>query len=81
MSRILVTHRGWFGLCPVYIGNAKDEEPFLEPVHWVLAWLLWVSAWMYEMAFLSCELMGVEAGDYKISAVKRLDKPFFIEVD
>lgn len=27
------THRGWFGICPVYIGDLDTEIPCLTPLH------------------------------------------------
>ena len=81
MRRVMLTHSGWFGLCPVYIGDAKSEEPFLDPRHWSLEWLLWLSLWFFELAFMSCEQMGVEPPGFKVHSVERLKRPIWIEVE
>lgn len=31
MNRVALTHRGWFGLCPVYVGDINSDEPFIDP--------------------------------------------------
>lgn len=30
---VTFTHKGWFGLCPVYIGDINTEGPCLDPRH------------------------------------------------
>jgi hypothetical protein len=29
------THKGWLGICPVYIADTFTEEPTIEPRHWM----------------------------------------------
>ena len=37
------THRGWFGICPILIGNLHTECPCVQPINrWVVP-LFWVS--------------------------------------
>lgn len=36
---ITYTHKGWFGLCPVYVGNLDGGAVELEARHWTLEWL------------------------------------------
>jgi hypothetical protein len=48
---ITFTHKGWFGLCPVYIGDINTEGPCLDPRHWSLSWLMPVSEAIFGMAF------------------------------
>lgn len=82
MSTVLITHRGWLGLCPVYIGDAKSPTPFIDPIHWSLGWLMWLSFWLFDLAALSLDFLGCEYIDgYKLSSVTRLDQPFYIEAD
>lgn len=28
---VMLTHKGWFGLCPVYISGAETGEPMVTP--------------------------------------------------
>ncbi len=29
-----LTHKGWFGICPVYIGGLESDAPLLLERHW-----------------------------------------------
>jgi len=37
---VIYTHKGWFGLCPVYFANLQSEAPTIDPRHWALGWLM-----------------------------------------
>ena len=37
------THKGWFGVCPVYLAEIETDAPLVEPRHWVFAPLFWFS--------------------------------------
>lgn len=50
MTSELLTHKGWLGLCPVYLGNLDSDGPLVEPRHWTLGWLLSLSLWLYDSA-------------------------------
>lgn len=43
MSELEWTHKGWFGLCPVYIAELDTDEPFIEPRHWLFEPLMFIS--------------------------------------
>lgn len=45
------THKGWLGLCPVYIGDLDSAGPVVEPRWRVLAWLMPVSEALFFVAF------------------------------
>lgn len=49
-----MTHKGWFGICPVHFGNLGTEAPAVEPRHWVFSPLLTISE---GMNFLHHEIM------------------------
>lgn len=51
------THKGWFGICPVYLADLHTQEPFVEERHGSLAWLLAISEIVYSICFLVMELM------------------------
>lgn len=42
-QRIVLTHKGWYGLCPVYIGALDSDEPIMGWRHWAAAPLFWIS--------------------------------------
>lgn len=31
----VLTHRGWFGVCPVYLGYIDSDAPLVVERHWV----------------------------------------------
>lgn len=43
------THKGWFGLCPVYIAETYTECPHLEPRYPFTEWLLDISEFMFNV--------------------------------
>lgn len=45
------THKGWFGICPVYLADLESDAPLIDPRHWVLAPLMWASEVMYAVVF------------------------------
>lgn len=47
-TEITFTHKGWLGLCPVYIADLESDCPTLEPRHWVFEPLLDFSTLMFQ---------------------------------
>lgn len=45
------TDKGWFGICPVYFAGLDTPAPVVDPRHWLLAPLMWVSEAMFSLAF------------------------------
>lgn len=45
------THKGWLGLCPIYLSGIDEEGPVVEPRWRVLAWLLPVSDAIFGICF------------------------------
>ncbi len=44
---ITVTHRGWFGFLPVYVGGVNTGCPMLIPRIPLTGWLITVSAFIF----------------------------------
>lgn len=42
------THKGWIGLCPVYIANPDSMGPDVEPRVPRTDWLLHLSLWLFD---------------------------------
>lgn len=57
MSTVTYTHRGFFGLCPVYFAELETEAPVVEPRHWVFLPLLFVSEALINTALLITSLV------------------------
>ncbi len=42
------THKGWIGLCPVYIANPDSQGPDVEPRLPCTDWLLGLSLFLFD---------------------------------
>jgi hypothetical protein len=51
-AEVIVTHKGWFGLCPVYLGNPDGEAPLVVERHITLLPLFILSEWMFQLVFM-----------------------------
>ena len=47
MGKEVFTHKGWIGICPVYIGDVDAEAPVIEERHIIFRPLLWFSTALY----------------------------------
>lgn len=43
-----MTHKGWFLLCPVYIGDIEEDIPFIDERHVVFRPLWWLSEFLFD---------------------------------
>ena len=43
----VLTHRGWFGICPVYLGDIDSPGPLVVARLWILEPLLTLSTWAF----------------------------------
>ncbi|MEY2689720.1 MAG: hypothetical protein RL375_3919 [Pseudomonadota bacterium] len=50
--QVTFTHKGWFGLCPVYFADLDRDSPMVEPRHWAWAPLMWLSEGAFSLAFM-----------------------------
>lgn len=66
MQRIIFTHRGWLGLCPVLIANTEDDSPIIEPIHPAFDPLLGLSVAIFN------------AINWMMSAMRDDHEPFFV---
>lgn len=46
-----ITHKGWFGLCPVYFGGLDTLAPLVAPRHWVFKPLMVLSEICFYLVF------------------------------
>lgn len=57
MMKVPLTHKGWFGLCPVYIGGNYRGAPVYVERHWTALPLLMLSELMAVVCLLCFALM------------------------
>jgi hypothetical protein len=43
------THKGWIGLCPVYIANRHSASPDIKPRYPLTEWMLYLSLWLFDL--------------------------------
>jgi hypothetical protein len=52
------THKGWFGLCPVHLGNLEDDAPNIDPRHPMLSPLMDLSEVLFGLMFQIAHAMN-----------------------
>ncbi len=70
--KVPFTHKGWFGLCPVYIAELDSDGPRIENRFPATAWLIHLSAWIFDT---------MNAEGFPITITGELRPPKMIEVD
>lgn len=56
--KIKLTHKGWFGVCPVYFANLYSEAPVVIERHWVFLPLFILSEWFFGACFFLASLVN-----------------------
>lgn len=46
MRSFTYTHKGWFGLCPVYLANLGSDAPDIDERHWLLTPWMTFNGWL-----------------------------------
>jgi hypothetical protein len=54
------THYGWFGCCPVKIGDLDSDAPVLAPRWMVLEWLFDIQEVVQGLAIGLCSMLNPE---------------------
>ena len=57
---ISYTHKGWFGVCPVYFAGLDTESPAVDPRHWLATPLMIASELIFGAIFFVAELVNPE---------------------
>ena len=78
--KVTLTHKGWFGICPVYFGGLYTEAPHVYERHWLLAPLMSLSEWCYAATFFVGQLMNPEfEPGWPLRITGELKKPIEVE--
>jgi hypothetical protein len=78
MMKLTYTHLGWFGFCPVFIGNIEadgPDGPCIKARHWLLDWLFDLSIALMDAVMFVQEMLGSEPEGYFVAIGKKLDAP------
>lgn len=80
--KITLTHRGWFGICPVYFDDPYSDHPFIEPRHPWFEFLFDISEHIFNAIHWCQELVDPYADLwYPITITGELDPFIELEVD
>lgn len=80
MTVIRLTHKGWFGLCPVYLGAIGSDAPHVHERHWLFWPLLELSHLFFELCFLVQDMAGAEPTGWPLRITGRLREPVVLMV-
>ena len=78
MTSVTFTHKGWFGLCPIYISEPYSEGPTLEPRIPYTGWFLDLQADIYGIFF---NLVQDEDPMWPIKITGELKKPVVMDFE
>lgn len=80
--KIQFTHKGWFGLCPIYLANVDSDAPYIEPRFMLTSWLISLSTFIYGSCiwFVSVINPAFEPA-WPMLITDELANPIWIEVD
>ena len=79
--KVTLTHKGWLGLCPVYLANPGAGGSDVPERHWTLAPLLLLSLWIYELCFTLQQLADPAfVPQWPLKVTGRLAAPVAIDV-
>ena len=60
MNQLTFTHKGWFGLCPVYVGALESDAPLVHERHWLLLPLMVLSECIFSLLFSAISVLDPE---------------------
>ena len=76
--RTKITHRGWFGVCPIYIGDPYSMSPMLLERHPAMLPLFMFSELMYWLMFRALYWMNPDfEASWPVKITGELERPFW----
>lgn len=80
--KIAFTHKGWFGLCPIYMKDIDTDCPMIEPRIPLTGWLIDVSEFIYGTCIWVATTVNPEHEPlWPMLITGKLASPKLIEVD
>lgn len=64
MEEVEFTHKGWFGICLIYIAELESDEPVIVERHWLFGPLFYASELLYDVCFFLHGMMDPEFEPY-----------------
>lgn len=78
--KIALTHKGWFGLCPVYFGNMHSESPLVLERHPALLPLMMFSEAMFQLVMIIMDIAGQDPPGFPLRITGKLDGSRVLDV-
>lgn len=72
-AAITYTHKGWIGMCPVYLANIDSDGPNVATRLPYTDWLLHLSLWLFDLA--SATSPAADHGTIPIRVTGKLARP------
>lgn len=81
MEHITFTHKGWFGVCPVYIANLDSDMPALAARHPWLEPLMTFSEVLLRAVAWTCVAMNPDSEPgWPVQVTEKLDPPLTLPI-
>lgn len=77
---VRLTHKGWFGICPVYFANLDSDAPLVVERHWSLLPLMLLSESCFGIVFALASLLTDFEPQWPLRVTGELDTPKSIPV-
>lgn len=77
----LLTHKGWFGICPIYMGDVYSDAPVIVERHWSLKPLMKLSHALQVAWVFLCTFQFGGNGEWVIVQGPELDGPKWLMDD
>jgi hypothetical protein len=79
-ARVSFTHKGWFGLCPVWIADLETEEPYLWERSILFVPLMLLSIFMFDLCSVILDAFGQPIEGFPIHVTGELPQPLVLMV-
>lgn len=74
--KVTYTHKGWFGLCPVYLANLDGVAPDIHARHWSMEWLFDLSEAIFRLInWIQSSVDPLHEGGWPLYVTGELDQP------
>ena len=77
----IITHQGWFGICPVWLTDVNESEAPLIIPKYHLEFLFWIVVKITELGDIFTSVLGGEPPDGYDIYMEELDKRFEYEYE
>lgn len=78
--KVTLTHKGWFGICPVYLGDLDGKAPYVFERHRYFLPLMVFSEWVFEVImFFRASANPAYEPEWPLTVTDVLPQPLIVE--